>query len=189
VEIRAAPANGACTLRIAGELDLTAGDALAARAAAAVRAVRGPVLVDLSGLTFIDAYGARALDALIRNPPDGRPIAVRCCPLPVRRALDMLRLSLDYPAGGEDAQRAAMTELISRVRRARLLASQSRLEASGTLARLGLTRIRLASTRERTELICEQGRQVVASSRATRQQLIRSRQATGPGTAGPAQAS
>ena len=180
VEIRAARSNGTCVLRIAGELDMTVGDALAARAAAAMRGIPGPVLINLADLTFIDAHGAHALDALIQNPPDGRPIAVRYCPLAIRRVLDMLRLPLDYPAGDESAQQTATTELTSQVRRARLLASQSRLETSGTLTQLADTLIRLASTIERTELIREQGRQIVASSRATRRQLTGSRPAAAP---------
>lgn len=169
--------NGACLLRIAGELDVATADALADRVATAVRAVPGPVLVDLSGLTFVDARGARALDALIRSPPDGRVAAVRSCPLCIRHMLDVFGLSLDSPlAEDEAAQPTATTALADRLRRTRRHAAESRLDASGTLARLTDTLIRLASTKERTDLMREQGRRTLASSRAARQQLIESRQ-------------
>ena len=98
VRIWAVLRNGACVLRVAGELDVaTTTDELIDRAAASVRAVPGPVLIDLSALTFIDAHGARALDALIRTPLDGRAAAVRHCPLRIRRMLEVFRVALDCP--------------------------------------------------------------------------------------------
>lgn len=62
-QIRVERRGGACLLRISGELDLITADSLGERADAAVEQVPGPVLVDLAGLTFIDARAARALDA------------------------------------------------------------------------------------------------------------------------------
>jgi anti-sigma B factor antagonist len=173
VQVRAVRSNGACVLRIAGELDVATADALADHAAASVREVSGPVLVDLSGLTFIDAYGARALDALIRSPPDGRAATIRRCPLRIRRTLNVLRLSLDSsPATDSTAGQTVTTALTDQVRRTRLSARESELDACGTLARLTDTLIRLASTIERTELIREQVRSTLASSRAAHHQLI-----------------
>ena len=125
---------------IAGELDVATADALAARAAASVRAVPGPVLVDLSGLGFIDARGARALDALIRTPLDGRAAAVRRCPLHIRRMLNVFRLSLDCPrAEDRTAWQTGTAMLADQVRYTRAHARESRLDASGTLARLADT--------------------------------------------------
>ena len=66
------------------------------------------------------------------------------------------------------------------VRRARLHAGEAKLDASGTLAKLADTRIRLASTIERAGLIREQGRQALASSRAGREQALRYRQPACP---------
>ena len=183
VQVWAAPRNGACVLRVAGELDVaTTADALVNRAAASVRAVPGPVLIDLSGLTFIDAHGARALDTLIRSRLDGRAAAVRHCPLRIRRLLNVFRVPLDCPSAEDNpARQTATTALADQVRRARLRARESRLDASGTMARLTDTLIRLASTIERTDLIREQARCTVANSRAVRQQLMLTRL----GTAGP----
>jgi anti-anti-sigma regulatory factor len=164
-------------LQIAGELETMAADAFAERADAAVRSLRGPVLVDLSGLTFIDARGARVLDAVIRTLPGGRPASVRACPRHVRRILDILGLPLDGgPAGRPPARRPGTPGLVDDVRRARLHAGEAKLDASGTLAELADTRIRLAGTIERADLIREQGRQTLARSRAGREQALRSRQ-------------
>jgi hypothetical protein len=65
---------------------------------------------------------------------------------------------------------------VDEVRRARLHAAEAKLDASGTLAELADTRIRLAGTIERAGLIREQGRQTLARSRASREQGRRSRQ-------------
>jgi hypothetical protein len=177
VQVSAVPSSGSCLLRIDGELDVLTADALAVRAAVAILGIPGPVLVDLSGLTFIDAHGARALDALILSPPDGRPTFVRRCPFGIRRVLNVLRLPLDYPAAVTAPGPAAAMALTNRVRDARLHASESRMDASATLALLADTLIRLASTRERTDLIREQARQTVARARAVRERLATSRPA------------
>ena len=173
--------NGACVLQIAGELDTATADAFAECVDAAVRAQPWPVLVDLSGLTFIDARGARVLDAVIRTLPGGRRAVVRACPRRVRRILDILGLSLDcLPAGSAPARQPGVPALVNEVRRARLHANDAKLDARRTLAELADTRIRLASTIERASLIREQGRQARARSRAAREQAARSRQQARP---------
>ena len=121
VQIRTLSLNGACELRIAGELDMMAADALAERTRTAVEAVPGPVLVDLSGLTFIDLHGARALDEMVRALADGRPVTVRCCPPRVRRVLNLLGLTLDaFPAGDGTVPQPATPAPADEVRRVRL---------------------------------------------------------------------
>src|SRR5215469_4340693 len=84
--------NGTCTLRIAGELDCLEADGLPVRVIAAIGPTSGPLVVDLSGLTFIDAAGARALTHLIRTLPADRLTAVSLCTPAVRRVLDILRM-------------------------------------------------------------------------------------------------
>jgi anti-anti-sigma factor len=181
VQVRAVCRNGACVLQIAGELDAMAADAFAERADAAVRSLPWPVLVDLSGLTFIDARGARVLDAVMRTLPGGRRASVRACPRHVRRILDMLGLPLDgRSAGSPPAWRPGTAVLVDEVRRARLHAGEAKLDASGILAELADTRIRLAGTIERAGLIREQGRQTLARSRASREQTLRSRELACP---------
>jgi anti-anti-sigma regulatory factor len=175
VQVRAVRRNGACVLQIARELDAMTADAFAGHADAAVRSLPGPVPVDLSGLTFIDAGGARALDAVMQTLPGGRLASVRACPRHVRRILDMLGLPLDgRAAGSPPGRRPGTPALVDEVRRARLHAAEAKLDASGTLAELADTRIRLAGTIERAGLIREQGRQTLARSRASREQALRS---------------
>jgi anti-anti-sigma factor len=181
VQVRAVRRNGACVLQIAGELDAMAADTFAEQVDTAVRSLPWPVLVDLSGLTFIDARGARVLDAVMRTLPGGRPASVRACPRHIRRMLDILRLPLDgRPTGGSPARRPGAVTLVDEVRRARLHAGEAKLDASGTLAELADTRIRVAGTIERSGLIREQGRQTLARSRASRELALRSRQPACP---------
>ena len=112
----------------------------------------------------------------MRTLPGGRPASVRACPRHVRRILDILGLPLDgRPAGCPPALRSGTPALVDEVRRARLHAAETKLDASGTLAELADTRIRLAGTIERAGLIREQGRQALARSRASREQALRSR--------------
>lgn len=177
LRVRAERRNGACVLRISGELDTMSADTLGERADAVVGGMRGPVLVDVSGLTFIDARGARALDAVIQTLPGGRLAALRSCPGDVRRILDILALSPGRPPAGPDtATEPGATALSERVRRARLEAAEAALDASGTIAELIDTCIRVAGTVERAGLIREQGQQARAASRAAREDA-RSRRA------------
>jgi anti-anti-sigma regulatory factor len=47
-----------CVIKVSGELTLATEREFAARAAEALAASRGPVLVDVSGLDFVDRSGA-----------------------------------------------------------------------------------------------------------------------------------
>lgn len=181
VEVRAERQNGVCVLRISGELDTMKADTLGERADAAVLGVPGPVLVDLSGLTFIDLHGARVLDAVIQTMPDGRQAAVRFCPRRIRRVLDLAGLSFSCPPSGHAvASEPAATALLDLARRTRLRAGNARLDVSGALACLADTYMRLANTIERAGLIQEQARQAVTAGRGAREQAARSRQAAQP---------
>ena len=185
LRVQAESRNGQCVLRIAGDLDMITAGEFADRADQEVAATPGPVVVDLSGLTFIDARGARALAAMIDTLPAGRLTAVRSCAPHVRLVFDLLDLSLNYlpadylSAENWTAPRFGTRELTSRVQEALLNASVAKDSASGVMALLADTSTRLASTLEQTGLIREQGRRVLASARAAREQAIRSRQETG----------
>ena len=185
LRIQAEGSNGLCVLRVSGEVDVLTAEEVAERADQALQEVPGPVMVDLSGLTFIDACGARALAAMIDTLPAGRLTAVRSCAPHVRLVFDLLDLSLNYlpadylSAENWTAPRFGTRELTSRVQEALLHASVAKDSASGVMALLADTSTRLASTLEQTGLIREQGRRVLASARAAREQAIRSRQETG----------
>lgn len=169
--------KGVCVLRMAGDLDASMADALTDYANAAVQAIPGAVLVDLSGLSLIDAHGARALAALIQDLAATRLTAVRACPPNIRRTMELLGLPPDYLSAGDGATAGSKTvELVTRLRLARLDAGEVKDDARRMLARLTDTCIRMASTRERTGLVVEQGRHAVASSKAAREHLRQIRQ-------------
>jgi anti-sigma B factor antagonist len=184
LRIQAEGSNGLCVLRVSGEVDVVTAEEVAERAEQALQAVPGPVMVDLSDVTFIDACGGRALAAMIDTLPAGRLTAIRSCAPHVRLVLDLLDLSLNYlpadylSAENWTAPRFGTRELMSRVQEARLQASVVKDNASGVLAMLADTDTRLAITLEQTQLIREQGRRVLASARAAREHAIRSRQQT-----------
>jgi anti-anti-sigma factor len=177
LQIQADRSNGMCLLRITGELDSALTGTFAAHAEAVAGTIPGPVTVDLSGLTFIDAAGARAL-TLVIGTLSGRLAAVSPCTPAVRRVLELSSLPpLDYwLARHREAPGSGTPELIDQVRRVLRDAGKAQSTASGTLARLSDTRIRIASTRERTGLIREQARLTLAGTRALRELLARSRQ-------------
>jgi anti-anti-sigma factor len=178
--------NGLCVLRVIGDLDFLAAEEFAARAEQAVQAVPGPVVMNLSCVTFIDVRGARALAALTQAVPAGRQVVICSCPPDVRLIMDVLGLSLNYlpadylPAENWIAPPSRTRELVNLVQDARLHASVARLHAQGVLAEVMNSSIRLASTRERTGLMREQGQQTVASARAARELVLRSRQVKAP---------
>ena len=58
-------ADGHAVLAAAGELDIAHADELTA--ALHAQLARGPVRLDLSGLTFMDSSGVRLLDTLMRD--------------------------------------------------------------------------------------------------------------------------
>ncbi len=175
--VRAGHHDGLCVLRIVGELDMvTAGD-FAERVRTAVPGTPGPVLVDLSGMAFIDAAGARALAAAVRAVPAGRLAGVRSCQPLVRHALDMLGLRLEPASALTGTAPAHGTrELADRVRQARFHARAAAYDASAVMDMITDTSRRLARTRHRTIRAQQQGRLLLARSRAARMS------ATAPGT-------
>lgn len=178
LQVEAEARNGTCVLRVIGEIDAYVTDSFTAHADELLRAIPGPVVIDLSGLRFADAHGARALVRIIRNLPAGRLTAILSCPVQVRRVLDILGLPpLSYWVTREPGAPASETlDLVDRIRRAVFDATEARLATNGIRARLADTCIRIANTRERADLIREQGRLALANSKATRETLLRSRQ-------------
>ena len=84
-----------CTLAVSGELDIATTHVLARRAAEALRLPTERLIIDLSGLQFIDVCGARGLADVTHAAPPGCPVLVRGAAGPVRRILDLLALPLE----------------------------------------------------------------------------------------------
>lgn len=95
VQVKAERYGRLCLLAVSGELDTSAADAFAARAAEAIGAPAGRMIVDMSGVKFIDCRGARALYALVQATAARCPVVVRSLRPAVRRVLDLMALDLD----------------------------------------------------------------------------------------------
>jgi anti-anti-sigma factor len=87
--------DGGVLVRVSGELDASTASLLEEAFAAVERLPdRGPILVDLSTLSFIDAHGVRALLALHQQARRaGRSLSVIEPEGPGGRALELLRES------------------------------------------------------------------------------------------------
>lgn len=93
--VRALRDGRECVLAVSGELDCATSDLLLSSAAPAVLADYDQIVLDMTGLIFTDCYGARALSALVRAVPDGRPVIVRSVHPAVRRVLDLTGIPLE----------------------------------------------------------------------------------------------
>jgi anti-anti-sigma factor len=114
LEVTVEPGTHVCELTVSGELDACVAGRFADAAMEAVRTATGPVLVDLSGLEFMDVSGARSLAAVIRVITPRRA-GLRSCRPPVRRVLELLGLDVDGLSVGM-ARDFEARELIARSR-------------------------------------------------------------------------
>jgi anti-anti-sigma factor len=105
-----------CVLSIGGELDIATAPVLAAEAAPIRGAGAERLVVDLSGLEFIDCYGIRALAAVTQTAPPGCPVVVHGAGGRVRKVLDILGVRLERH-GQEAVERASWLVLESAVLR------------------------------------------------------------------------
>jgi len=86
-----------CILAVGGELDVATAPTLTRHAAAALRQPTERLIIDLSGLTFIDCSGVRALAAATRAVPPGCPVLVRGAGRRIRKILGLLAVTLERP--------------------------------------------------------------------------------------------
>jgi anti-sigma B factor antagonist len=85
--------GGVCVLAVSGELDVTTSAEFTARVAAAMDDQIERVVLDLGQVTFVDCSGARAITAVARGVPGGRPVIVRSLRPSARRVFDLLGLN------------------------------------------------------------------------------------------------
>ncbi|MBB2909666.1 anti-sigma B factor antagonist [Streptosporangium becharense] len=86
-------ANGSVVVTVTGELDLATRPELVAYVRHAVDVDTGTIIIDLSGVTFIDACGLSALIALKRYAREqGRPLLLAGATPPVLRLLKLTNL-------------------------------------------------------------------------------------------------
>jgi anti-anti-sigma factor len=162
LRVGAAIRDGLCELRISGELDVRAAETFTGRARAAVRAVPGPLVIDLSGVTGLDACGAHALTQFARTLARTRLIGVTSCPPCVSRTLKLAGFPPLRHWVGRQVAPAGASELVHRVEAALSEATDTFLATRSSRGRRADVRIRAASTRERAALIREQAQQVRA---------------------------
>jgi anti-sigma B factor antagonist len=86
-----------CVLAASGELDIATAPDLTQQAEVALRQPPGRLILDLSGLEFVDCAGVRALAAVTGAAPPGCPVLVRGVGRRARRILDLLAVSLERP--------------------------------------------------------------------------------------------
>ena len=79
------------TLRVEGEVDLSNAHELAGAIQEAC-AGGDEVLIDLSGLTFIDSSGLHAIDRVAATVPGGTPVVLLDVPPRVARLIELLGL-------------------------------------------------------------------------------------------------
>ena len=89
-EIEAERLNGACVVRVRGDLDLGTHEQLGERLVA--EADGGPLIVDLSECDFIDSSGIRALLLGMRANSEGAGLTIAAPTSQVQRILEMTGL-------------------------------------------------------------------------------------------------
>jgi anti-anti-sigma factor len=94
-----------CLLAVSGEMD-TISSAMFTDFTEGVSAAMGPrperLVMDLSGLRFIDCRGARALAAAARPAPDGPTVVLRSVRPAVRRVFELMDLEVELLAPNRD---------------------------------------------------------------------------------------
>lgn len=140
-------------LTIGGELDLMTADQFSREAVKALHESRGPVLLDLHDLRFIDGVGAQTLARVMHTVPTSRAIEVHGCQQTVCRVLDLLGLELERGAGcgpdhspdehralsGENVPRLLGPALRAQAREARSRSQEAASYASVVMAQLATT--------------------------------------------------
>jgi anti-sigma B factor antagonist len=100
LRVRVERDGGVCVMAVSGELDIATTPELARQAAAALESPPARLVLDLSGLDFIDCAGAGALASVIEALPAGCPVTVgsmSCMAQRVLGVLSMFGLSLERP--------------------------------------------------------------------------------------------
>lgn len=167
-------------LALSGDLDMGSADEFTD---AAVRIlVQNPsrLIVDLSGLQYIDFRAARTLAAVASPPPGGSTVILRAARPGVRRVLDMLGLPVGHPSpvpelpSPPDRALPADTlagRLVRRSRMARISSRRTREESRRLLEWLAATEEATAVTLARmAELLPSEAENLELLSQKAQQQ-------------------
>lgn len=99
--VHATRAGRVWALSVSGDLDLVASDRFLRQAARVIGEEPERLVLDLSGVTFLDCAGVRALLIAVSAAPDGCPVVVRAVSDPARRTLGLLGVDLSRPPQGD----------------------------------------------------------------------------------------
>lgn len=168
--------HGMDVLAVSGALKATTCGAFAEAAMRAVDDSIYPLLMDLSGLTYVDCQGARTLASLTRSLPPGKLAGVRFLRPHVRRALALLDLDLEHsPRGGGKVLEQQIRELLkSRAQESHSRAQAAQLQAGAVLGQLSVTYAKMAGTYISRNRLEHAGR-LARLSLAAREQSMSSR--------------
>ena len=154
LDVRIGRDGSACVLAIAGELDIATCGELAGLATPAMISRAERLVVDLSGLRFIDSRGAVALAALANSADEVTPVIVRSASRLVRRVLDVLGISLErsgpVPGGRTDWLLLESRAVRSWAEGTRTSSRQIRMTSEDLRAHSGRLRMRSQGLRAKT---------------------------------------
>jgi anti-anti-sigma factor len=168
------------TVTVTGELDIATAPGLAERLDKVASAHPERLVLDLAGLAFLDAAGARALAAVTRAAPPGCPVIVRAISPAAGRLLRLLQLNLEHPQPGAPAAAGPAEHLAQRARAGRAQLAAMTTDLHRTVLELARTEDRLATTFARMAVqYPHRAAQLTALVTAARQAATRSRHLTG----------
>lgn len=98
LKVRAESRGPISVLALSGELDMGSVDEFADAAARVLAAGPSRLIVDLSGLQYMDSHAARTLAAVASPPPGSGTVILRAARPVVRRVLDLMGLRVGYPS-------------------------------------------------------------------------------------------
>jgi anti-anti-sigma factor len=99
LKVKATHDGRICVLTVTGDLDCLAVARFLTRAARVVDERTERFVLDLGGLTFLDAAGARGLALAAHFPPSSCPVIIRSLSTWARRVLDVMDLDLRQEPG------------------------------------------------------------------------------------------
>jgi anti-anti-sigma factor len=118
LRVRVERDGGVCVLAVSGELDIATTPELARQAASVIETPPVRLVLDLSGLEFIDCAGARALADVVEALPAGCPVTVGSMSCMAQRVLGVLAafgMSLERqgaPAAGQVASMVLESQVL-----------------------------------------------------------------------------
>jgi anti-anti-sigma factor len=164
LQVKASQYGPVCVLAVSGDLDATSAARFAALTQSMPRTMTPRpkrVVIDLSGLRFIDCAGTRTLATVARSAPGRCPVVVRSTRPAVRRVLDLMGLDpelmgptldligldVEHVRGRAEAVAESLTgRLVRRSQQARSWSQQTIADSRHTARAVAATEDRMAAS-------------------------------------------